>query len=510
MWKNFTNFAQKLHFMKHLCYIVIVSFCALSCVLMPSCVEKQHTYRIGVSQCLDDAWREKMNSEMERELLHYDDMELRTRIAYGSNELQCMQIDSFIAEDVDLLIVSPNEAYAVRPAVTRAYRAGIPVIVADRRVMGNEWTAFIGGDNRKSGMLMGEWVAKHQAQSKRPLQLLEVTGLPGSTPATLRHEGMMEVLEPLPVVVHSVVGSWYEDSARVAVEAFLHDNPELKIDLIVAQNDLMAIGASEALDKDIPIMGVDGIAVGLQAIIDGKIECTATYSSRGDLVIDVAHAILNGEPYNRDTVLETTIVDVDAARALMIQYRERVQDLKTLSIVRSQLSDFGSMYRIQMTSLIACFVCVCILFVLFMIYLLFTHRQLSYQIQEEVVPQMEDVMHKMKLSSRDVAFVERLQQLVDSNLANPDLTVEYLGSELSLSRTQAFRRIKSVTGKSPLEYIRERRLARANELLSTTDMTVQQVANHLCFSSPSYFSKCYKEMFSVSPSTRQSGTSSTL
>lgn len=486
--------------MKHLPHTIFVSFCAIFCFLTPSCTDNQRTYRIGVSQCLNDAWREKMNSEMERELLHYSDMELSTRVANGDNLLQCMQIDSFIAEGVDLLVVSPNEAYAVRPAVTRAYRAGIPVIVADRRVLGNEWTAFIGGDNRKVGQLMGEWVVGHQAERARPLQLLEVAGLPGSTPATLRHESMMEVLKDLPIEVYSVEGQWLQDSAREAVARFLVSHPE--IDLVVAQNDLMAIGASEALGRDIPIMGVDGIALGLQAIIDGKIECTATYSSRGDMVIDVAHAILNGEPYVRDTVLETTIVNVDAARALMIQYRERVQDLKTLAIVRSQLSDYWSAYRTQTNSLIACIACACVLFVFFMTYLLINHRQLSRQIQKEVVPQMEDVMLKIKLSSRDMAFAERLQQLVDANLSNPQLSVDYVGTELSLSRTQAFRRIKTVTGKAPLEYIRERRLIRANKLLSTTDMTVQQVANTLCFSSPSYFSKCYKEYFGSRPSSR--------
>jgi ABC-type sugar transport system substrate-binding protein len=93
---------------------------------------------------------------MERELLLHPDMVLSRRIAYGSNELQCAQIDSFIAERVDLLIVSPNQAEQVKPAVTRAYRAGIPVIVADRRVTGDEWTAFIGGDNYKVGQLMAE------------------------------------------------------------------------------------------------------------------------------------------------------------------------------------------------------------------------------------------------------------------------------------------------------------------------------------------------------------------
>ena len=127
-------------------------------LVLVACTARQPQFRIGVSQCLDDAWRQKMNYEMERELLLHPDMHLTHRIAYGRNERQCAQIDSFIRERVDLLIVSPNEAEEVKPAVTRAFRAGIPVIVADRRVTGDEWTAFIGGDNYKVGQLMAQWV----------------------------------------------------------------------------------------------------------------------------------------------------------------------------------------------------------------------------------------------------------------------------------------------------------------------------------------------------------------
>ena len=99
-----------------------------------------------------------MNAEMDCEMLLHPDMTLSRRTAYGSNELQCAQIDSFIAEGVDLLIVSPNDPERVQPAVSRAYRAGIPVIIADRHVAGDEWTAFIGGDNYAVGQLMAEWV----------------------------------------------------------------------------------------------------------------------------------------------------------------------------------------------------------------------------------------------------------------------------------------------------------------------------------------------------------------
>ena len=140
------------------------------CLLMTGCNSRTPQYRIGVSQCLDDAWRQKMNYEMERELLLHPDMTLSRRIAYGSNELQCAQIDSFIKERVDLLIVSPNEAKQVQPAVTRAYRAGIPVIVADRRVPGDEWTAFIGGDNYKVGRLMAHWVMEKWKTAQQTAQ----------------------------------------------------------------------------------------------------------------------------------------------------------------------------------------------------------------------------------------------------------------------------------------------------------------------------------------------------
>ncbi len=169
---------------------------------------------------------------MERELLLHPDMTLSRRIAYGSNELQCAQIDSFIKERVDLLIVSPNEAKQVQPAVTRAYRAGIPVIVADRRVPGDEWTAFIGGDNYKVGRLMAQWVIgkasdKGSKAKRKPFVVLEVAGLPGSTPATLRHKGMMEGIEEAKgegleakVEVQSVMGRWYQENAYEVVSAY--------------------------------------------------------------------------------------------------------------------------------------------------------------------------------------------------------------------------------------------------------------------------------------------------
>ena len=500
---------------------IIVSIMTL-CLLMTGCNSRTPQYRIGVSQCLDDAWRQKMNYEMERELLLHPDMSLSRRIAYGSNELQCAQIDSFIKERVDLLIVSPNEAKQVQPAVTRAYRAGIPVIVADRRVPGDEWTAFIGGDNYKVGQLMAQWVIgkasdKGSKAKGKPFVVLEVAGLPGSTPATLRHRGMMEGIEEAKgegleakVEVQSVMGSWYKENAYEVVSEYLETHP--LPDVIVAHNDLMAIGAAEAVTRNpspvthsplsIPIMGVDGIHPGLQAIVDGKIECSATYSSRGDMIIDAAARILHKESYVHDTVLETTLVDITAAYPMLKQDEDITRDLETLHLFQTQTESKWRQLRYDKTLLITWLIVSIALFLLAAGYIIANQVKLQQKIKQEILPQLEDMQEVILLSKKDEAFAERLRQVVDDYLTDPNLTVEFLGSKLQLSRTQLFRRVKAVAGKGPLDYIRERRLIRADELLRTTDMTIQQVALELCFSSPGYFTKCYKEYFGHLPSAR--------
>ena len=480
------------------------------------CTARQPQYRIGVSQCLDDAWRQKMNYEMERELLLHPDMHLTHRIAYGSNELQCAQIDSFIRERVDLLIVSPNEAEQVKPAVTRAYRAGIPVIVADRRVTGDEWTAFIGGDNYKVGQLMAQWVIGKlkiknlKLKINSPFTVLEVAGLPGSTPATLRHKGLVEGLEGVSVTINSVMGSWYKEGAYQVVTDYLATHP--LPDVIVAHNDLMAIGAAEALENcqlsilnyqlSIPIMGVDGIRPGLQAITEGKIECTATYSSRGDMIIDAASRILHHQPFVRDTVLETVMVDVDAAYPMLKQDEDIARDLETLHIVQVQTQTQWKQLQYSRIVLISCLVAFFVLLIIVLAYIIRTQLKMQTEIKSDILPQLEEVQEAIQVNRKDEAFAERMKQIVEDHLSDPNLNVEYLGTMLQLSRTQLFRRVKSVTGKGPLEYIRERRLIKADQLLHTTDKTIQQISLELCFSNPGYFTKCYKEYFGHLPSER--------
>ncbi len=457
------------------------------------CGQKEFT--IGVSQCQDDAWRQKMNAEMQRELLYHPDMHLVVREAQANNELQCAQIDSFIREGVDLLIVSPNEAEAVKPAVSRAYKAGIPVIVADRRVTGDEWTAFVGGDNVAVGRMMGQWVLEKEAQAGRPLKIIEIVGLPGSTPAVLRHQGLMEMIGEAEAGdrVISGEGEWMQEDARHTMEILLQQHSD--VDLVLAQNDLMAIGASRALlakgKKGVPVMGVDGIDLGLKAIVDGDIEATTTYASRGDMVIQTASQILHGEAFVRDTVLQTTIIDAQTAKAMLQVSEQNAHDVATIQFMQQQLEDYWLQSKSRFTLFGIIVLLLIILFAMVIRYLIKSIRSIREETETEPVQssgkKIEDTL------------TPRIRAYVDAHLSDPDLSVELLSEEMGMSRAQLFRKTKAVSGKAPVEIIREQRLKKAKELLQTTDWTIQQVAYEVGFTSPSYFTKCYKEQYGESP-----------
>ncbi len=183
-------------------------------------------------------------------------------------------------------------------------------------------------------------------------------------------------------VMDSVMGSWMKDDAYRAVTAYLCTHPD--VDIIVAQNDLMAIGSAEAVrdcdaypEGSVPIMGVDGIVVGLQAIVNGTIECTAAYPSRGDMIIETAARILANEPFVRDTILETLLIDAGIANPMLAQYRARLHDLETLHIVQLQSESRWQQMKNGRTILIVSLVLVGIFFFLALGFLIYSQRNIK-------------------------------------------------------------------------------------------------------------------------------------
>ena len=322
-----------------------------------SCSHEQGIkYRIGVSQCSDDAWRTKFNEELHRELLFHPGYSIEVRSANDDNTQQAADIDYFINQQVDLIIVAPNEATELTPAVSRAIDAGIPVVVADRKVTGDKYTAFVGGDNLAVGHVMGQYLRMKLPEGGR---VMEIKGRPGSTPTKLRHSGMMEELgaDTAKYEFITATANWFCDQGERVADSLLQCYPD--IDFIMAQNDQMAIGAARAvsrhnLDRDIPIMGVDGLTGpgnGVEAIAEGHIDATAVYSTAGDVVLQTAVRILEGKPYERNTELASYLILPDAAPMLNNFSKEVTHQVETVQMLKGRVDYYWEQHNLERTLL---------------------------------------------------------------------------------------------------------------------------------------------------------------
>lgn len=339
---------------------LLLSILCLAGILM-SCTQKHTRYRIGVSQCSDDEWRHKMNNEIVREALFYDGVEVEIRTAKDNNRNQIADINILLSKKVDLLIVAPNEAAAITPVVEKAYRQGIPVVVIDRKILSDKYTAFVGADNYEIGKDVGQYILNRLHGKGK---VLEITGLEGSTPAMERHKGLTDVLkeEPGIEITASVDGAWLQSVAGEKMDSVFQTNKN--IDLVFAQNDRMAIGAylsarQQQLEKEMLFVGIDalpGKEYGVEQIINGVLDATFIYPTGGDKVVQVAMDILEKRPYERDTKLSTALVDKTNARVMQLQTDHITEQDGKIERLNNQVNEYLSRYSAQTMFLYACLI----------------------------------------------------------------------------------------------------------------------------------------------------------
>lgn len=339
---------------------LLLSILCLAGILM-SCTQKHTRYRIGVSQCSDDEWRHKMNNEIVREALFYDGVEVEIRTAKDNNRNQIADIKYFIDKKVDLLIVAPNEAAAITPVVEKAYRQGIPVVVIDRKILSDKYTAFVGADNYEIGKDVGQYILNRLHGKGK---VLEITGLESSTPAMERHKGLTDVLkeEPGIEITASVDGAWLQSVAGEKMDSVFQTNKN--IDLVFAQNDRMAIGAylsarQQQLEKEMLFVGIDalpGKEYGVEQIINGVLDATFIYPTGGDKIVQVAMDILEKRPYERDTKLSTALVDKTNARVMQLQTDHITEQDGKIERLNNQVNEYLSRYSAQTMFLYVCLI----------------------------------------------------------------------------------------------------------------------------------------------------------
>lgn len=342
--------------MKRLVCAWIGGFCLL--FLSVACSRKEADYTIAVSQCSEDDWRAQMNKEILREALFYPGVNIEVYQAHDDNVRQIQDIESLIKKKVDLLIVAPNEAEAITPVIEKVYDAGIPVILVDRKINSEKYTAYVGADNYEIGRRAGEYIADRLKGKGR---VIEIAGLKGSTPAVERHRGMVEALKAAPdvQVIASVEAGWFQQKAGEVMDSLLDVYPQ--VDLVFAQNDRMAIGAYEKARQkkragQIAFVGVDAVTDGVESVAGGRLDATFIYPTGGDKVMQVAMAILRGEPYQRENILSTALVNSANARVMQMQMKHILTLDQKIELLNRQLDDYFLRYSAQKMFLYACVV----------------------------------------------------------------------------------------------------------------------------------------------------------
>lgn len=333
-----------MHIIKFIIFLFAVSVFS-GCTKSP-----KEEITIGFSQCLsDDAWRQVMNSEIFTEANLLDEnIRVLYRTADGDNQKQIEQIEELVAQNVDVLIVSPNEAAPLTEIVSRTYQKRIPVIVVDRNINSNDFTSFIGGNNFEVGISAGTMALNKLAQTGvESGKILQITGLPGSSPAEQRLNGFNQNIHNNSS--HSIdilKADWHEKTAYQKLDS-LFRNSDPHYDLIFAHNDEMAHAAyrvTRKYSKDPIILGVDGLITengGVPMILENQIDGTISYPTGGDLAVRTAVNALEGKKVEKYNYLNTFAIDSRNAETLYyegIRLQEQKEKLRNLIVKNDDLN----------------------------------------------------------------------------------------------------------------------------------------------------------------------------
>ena len=389
------------HSVRRLCQCLLLFLLPL----LLSCGSEKKRYVVGVSQCSEDVWREKLNEELRIAALYYNDVDLRISSANDDVQMQTEQINKFVDEGVDLLIVAPGQV-SISPAIDRAYEKGIPVIIFDRRTRSDKYTAYIGADNKEIGSSMGEYLAGVLTNGGR---ILELSGLSTSSPAIERNKGFDSVVQCRPgiSIVEHLSADWTEEGAFRTVDSLLSE-PHYEFDCVFAHNDRMAMGARRAAEKHglnlehIKFCGIDAMPQkggGMELVAEGTLFASYTYPTRGDEVMLLAMNILEGKKYNRENQLSSALVTRDNARVLLMQNDETMRQQDHLSTLRSRVDKAASDFNTQRIYLLVLLVFVVLLIAVCAaaIYAFITRTRINQQLkasmdeQNRMTTEMEEM-----------------------------------------------------------------------------------------------------------------------
>jgi signal transduction histidine kinase/AraC-like DNA-binding protein/ABC-type xylose transport system substrate-binding protein len=371
----------------------------------------EKTYRIGFSQCTgDDKWKNATLEGVKRELSFHPGTELIYKNAQDNSERQISQIRELMNQHIDILLVSPNEAKPLTPVVEEAYNRGIPVVVIDRKTTSDLYTSFVGVNNFEIGKMAGNYIAN---LAKQPLNVIEVIGLRGSTPSSDRHRGFLEGIRGNSNIhiKEAIYGDWLKEKTS---EELLKIKDRLSAgDLVFAQNDPMALGAYEVykslgLEKSARFIGIDGLSGpggGIQFVANKILQATLLNPTGGEEAIQIAFRILGKEPFNRENILPSVVIDSTNVRIMTLQTDKINGQQRDIENQQGVLNELQRIYNNQRTLLYVLGLALLLVFILGSIasYSLWNNRKKNKRLaaQNQEILDQKNLLEEMTARAKE-------------------------------------------------------------------------------------------------------------
>ena len=293
----------------------------------------------------------------------------------------------------------------------------------------------------------------------------------------------------------------------------------------------MAIGARKAVANSsfftlhssffCGIDGLPGEDGGIRLVRDSILDASYIYPTHGDKILQLAIDILDGKPYEKETMMMSALVTRDNARVLLMQNEEIMRQSNYLDQLHSRADGYLQQLDTQRVISWLAIAFIILLVGVLVLFYLYHLRKIALQHERvvntlwnmpepEVTPENSEeseipAASEESADAEDVEpaavshFITRFKEVVERRLDDSDVSVEDLAADMNLSRVQLYRKVKAVTGSSPVELLRTARLNRAYQLLITTDKSVSEIAYDVGFTAPSYFTKCFKETYGMLP-----------
>ncbi len=291
--------------------------------------EVNKRYKIGFAQAQGgDNWRESMLKEMQREVSFYNEIDFYYKDAQANSKIQKDQIQELIDLKVDLLIVSPHEIQPLNAILEKAFDSKIPIVLIDRRITSDKYTAFIGASNYEVGQNAGKYAV---ALLKGKGKVLEITGLNTASPFIDRDKGFIDIISKSKGIELIAKINDHEANFEKKLDSFIKKNKDL--DVIFAQSDYIAknvyqICKNNQVERKIKIIGVDGLSIegmGMDMVASNQFKATVLYPTGGQEAIRTAIKILEKKPFKKENTLETTIIDSTNVKILQQQSKKVIE-----------------------------------------------------------------------------------------------------------------------------------------------------------------------------------------